>query len=350
VKVLHIAESVKGGVQSYLEDLQVAMRGRDGLQISYILPHSVRGVEGDDLKIISSERTVFGQVQYFFNLLHFLRSVKPDVIHLHSSLAGLMVRLMVLLGLVKSKIVFCPHGWSYIRDDGVFRYMYMLVEYVLGFVTDAVVAISEHEREISVVSLSKVVLIKNGVRDLSDGSDSRFDGRRKLLYVGRFDRAKGVDALVKGFSERERGYELILVGDTVLNDVVLPRLANNIDRRGWVARDDIANLYAESWGVIIPSRWDGFNLVAVEAMSFGKPVFASNVGGLKGLVDNTVGSLFELENIGSVLDWFETADVDELAEKGAAGRVRFEHSYKIDRVARQLEALYMNLSQDRKRC
>ena len=94
-----------------------------------------------------------------------------------------------------------------------------------------------------------------------------------VLYAGRLSREKGVLELV----EAARGMSLVVAGDGPLRDQV-PQA------RGFVAHDELQELYARAAVVACPSHREGFGIACLEAMAHGKPVVASAVGGLRDLV------------------------------------------------------------------
>jgi glycosyltransferase involved in cell wall biosynthesis len=92
---------------------------------------------------------------------------------------------------------------------------------------------------------------------------------------------------------------------------------------------------------VVPSRWEGFGLVALEAMRCGCAVVASRVGGLSEVVDDGVtGLLFEPGDAAGLAALLSTTSASKLAALGVAGRQRFERLFRIDRVDAELDALY----------
>src|SRR5690606_9841845 len=102
----------------------------------------------------------------------------------------------------------------------------------------------------------------------------------RLLFVGRFDRQKGVDIfceVLKRLGSRAYG---VMVGGAVLHDSINLEYPYNVRTVGWRPKNELASFYRSADILVVPSRWEGFGLVAAEAMSLGCPVIASNVGGL----------------------------------------------------------------------
>jgi len=95
----------------------------------------------------------------------------------------------------------------------------------------------------------------------------------EILFAGRLSREKGILELV----EAARAHKLVVAGDGPLA-VRLPAAL------GWLPPDELALLYARAAVVACPSHREGFGVACAEAMAHGRPVVASDVGGLRDLV------------------------------------------------------------------
>lgn len=124
-----------------------------------------------------------------------------------------------------------------------------------------------------------------GARVIYNGVDlSRFRARaprdqapRRVLGLGRLTRQKGFDVLCEAARRAQLSVDLVGEGEEAE-----ALAAAGATLRGWTP--DVAGALAEADLVAIPSRWEGFGLVAVEAMASGVPVVASEVPGLSEVV------------------------------------------------------------------
>ncbi|MCI6655110.1 MAG: glycosyltransferase family 4 protein, partial [Clostridium sp.] len=122
-----------------------------------------------------------------------------------------------------------------------------------------------------------------------------------LLFVGRFDPQKGVDFLLKVFKDYEEDLQHIhlwIIGDNVVSDGkgIEKKNTDNITFLGWIPHEELTAYYEACDAVIMPSRWEAFGLVAIEAMKYGKPVIVSNRGALPELVKEGVnGWIFDMD-------------------------------------------------------
>jgi glycosyltransferase involved in cell wall biosynthesis len=229
---------------------------------------------------------------------------------------------------------------------------------------DRIIAISESVRRFLVnverAPAEKIEVIPYGLdaeafaRDVHPGAFRREIGAGEnplIGFVGRMVNQKGVDVLLRAFALVERSHptaKLILAGDGP-DRPALMRLAKSLGLQramflGW--RNDAANILADIDLLVVPSRWEGFGLVALEAMAMGKPVAASEVSALPEIVvpgDTglllTPGSVEELaEGIQAIL-----SDPKRAAGMGRAGRERVRKEFPVERMARRTAELYRSL-------
>jgi glycosyltransferase involved in cell wall biosynthesis len=152
-----------------------------------------------------------------------------------------------------------------------------------------------------------------------------------LLFVGRFDYQKGIDILLKLFTTRAfPNIELILIGDNVLNKDKF-NIPPSVQHLGWLESAEIEKYYKLCDAVIIPSRWEGFGLVALEAMKNKKAVIASNVAALPEIVVNEVtGILFEIDKPDELYSILLSLDKKKLSQMGEKGYKRYKENFTAD--------------------
>jgi glycosyltransferase involved in cell wall biosynthesis len=122
--------------------------------------------------------------------------------------------------------------------------------------------------------------------------------------------------------------------------------ARHIEFLGWMDSAGVAAQINACDVVVMPSRWEGFGLVAVEAMRAGKAVWASAVGGLREVVeDGVTGRLFPVGDVAALRALLAQAERATLQRMGEAGRRRFLAHYTSDRTHARLLHLYAEVLQ-----
>jgi glycosyltransferase involved in cell wall biosynthesis len=175
--------------------------------------------------------------------------------------------------------------------------------------------------------------------------------RPMVLFVGRMTAQKGVDVLLEAFAEVERKYPdaiLVLAGDGPLRGR-MERLASARKLRslrflGW--RGDIPNLMADADLVVMPSRWEGFGLAALEAMALAKPVIASSVSSLPEIVvDGKTGFLVPHDNPHALAESINRllSDTGLAHAFGQAGQMRLAQDFTVERMAEKTASEYRRL-------
>jgi len=355
VRVLHVAESIKGGCGTYLNQLARAQIADPAFERVHLLVPDVHlsQVAGLPAAHVSTFRSKGRTPASFHSLWRtmaaLIAEMEPDCVHLHSTFAGAIGRLGLALRRHRPALLYCPHGWAFDMAGTSSRQRAMAVaERVLAPLCDRIVAISDYERERAIavgIPAGQIVTVLNGMADLprpSPNSAARRHGsRRRILFVGRLDRQKGVDVLLQAVAGLHDRIETKVIGSAVVGGALGPSPVPGITWLGWCDETRIREELAWADCLVVPSRWEGFGLVALEAMRAERPVIASRVGGLPEVVDHGVtGWLVPAENPEALREAILAPTDSELVEAGAAGRRRFLQRFTAQRMADQLLAHY----------
>lgn len=358
MNIVHVGEYVSGGVSTYLRTL-VELQANNPLIDKITI--FISDYKSDQLKFDSPKvsvirynyrRTIVGIVRLQFLWKH-IRSCSPDIIHLHSSFAGLLrVHNLFPRSGRKFRVVYCAHGWAFARDDS--RWKNLLLSYferILAHGCDKIINISKSEENIAntyKLPSSKMVLVRNGIRIHFLNKRSKYDCET-ILFVGRFDRQKGVDLLLKA-AEKLPAINFRLAGTSVVGGFDLSgyKLPNNVKLLGWLSSEQVAVEMSRADALIIPSRWEGFGLVALEGMINQAAILASNVGGLKELVENGVnGFLFKPASVRAIVSLLDGIDRETLAKLGRQGYDRVVESYNAEDMVDAINKIYITMLNDK---
>lgn len=133
--------------------------------------------------------------------------------------------------------------------------------------------------------------------------DGEIRNENYFLYVGNVEKRKGVDLLIEAFDlyVSEGGTKnLVIAGKKREEDVdaalsaLISRHPDRVTYKGYVSDEEKTHLYACADTVLFQSRAEGFGICALEAMSFGKPVLASDLSIFQEIVGDAI-SYFPLE-------------------------------------------------------
>jgi glycosyltransferase involved in cell wall biosynthesis len=274
-------------------------------------------------------------VTALWKLYRLIRKERFDIVHCHSSKAGILGRLAACLAGVR-KIIFTVHGWGITPEQGWWeRFVYLQAERLAGLVSTWVVCVSQADcdrgLEEKLAPASKFTVIYNGVplpvdrekellgnavassanKDLHYGNGRVF-GREAGLWEGSLRSEFGLsrEALVIGtvcrlivqkaplfFLEVARDLlslphfnkklYFVLIGEGPLRRKCMDFIGQHgLQGRVFLLgnREDAVRLMADFDVFCLFSLWEGLPLTIIEAMFSAKPVVATRVGGVSELV------------------------------------------------------------------
>ncbi len=289
-------------------------------------------------------------------LARIIAAVQPDLIHLHSSKAGLVGRLVVR---GRRPTVFQPHAWSFEAVTGIFRAGASAWERWATRWAHATVCVSDSEkaRGEEVGIQGRWAVIPNGV-DLSLWSvataSERYEARVRLglpdapivVCVGRSSVQKGQDVLLASWPaviEQVPDARLFLVGDGTSSWRGAPQLLPSVGLAGHT--DDVPGWLAAADVVAISSRWEGMSLVMLEAMARGRSVVTTEVAGAPEVVGRDAGAVVPVGDTGSLARELVRRLLDPaLADaEGSVGRRRVEVSHDLRRSLDAIASLSIDV-------
>lgn len=308
-----------------------------------ILPDLIREINpAKDIKTINS-------------ICHILEDKQPDIIHCHSSKAGIVGR---IAGAIKNvPAVFTAHGWAFTSGISLAkRIIYVAIEHMMLGITRKVICVSEFDRQLAkrwfLHNYNRVVTVHNGIVDKAFNGNlvREYSLPLKLISVARFSHPKKNMELIKAVEQINKLYsdnlQLNMVGDGPLLSeaqayVTAHKLENEVHFLG--SRTDVDDILNQNDIFCLISNYEGLPISIIEAMRAGMPIIASDVGGVNELVQDGVnGFLIPRGNISELVEKLKyILDHKELIKfMGEASRKIYEEEYTADRMNQKILSVY----------
>jgi glycosyltransferase involved in cell wall biosynthesis len=297
IKVLHISETFVSGVYTYIKQVCSFLEHADDIE-SYVIYSGERDETDRDnfSKDFSSkvhlieiplkrEITPIQDLSSLIKIIIQLRKIKPDIVHLHSSKAGVLGRVARLF-YPKAVLFYTPHGYSFIREDisSGKKFFYAFLEKMMTkLLGGTIIACGDSEWE-EAQKIGKSILIRNGV-DIDFLREYAKEPHNKTLTIGTCSRIS-IQKNPELFNEialELPQFQFVWVGS---GDLVSELTAPNIIISGWKKREEVLNIMSEFDVFISTSLWEGLPFNIIEAMALSKPIIASNINGNKITVEN----------------------------------------------------------------
>jgi len=296
-------------------------------------------------------------------VLSAVRRFDPDIIHAHSTKAGFAAR--IAGAIFRKPVVFTAHGWAFTEGKGAqLRVIFAAAEKLASRVTDKIICVSEHDRELAlrwkVATPEQLIVIRNGV-DPRKFLNISGKGIRKELgisneevivsFVGRLSPPKKVDLFVDVVAA-VKNCRAVIVGDGELKNVVSRKIDQlGLSKRVFLMgeRTEIPEILAASDIFVLPSQWEGLPYTIIEAMMSGLPVVATKVGGIPELVeDGVTGFLVSPNNVDLLISAIrKLVEAPLLRMKmGKAARTKALENFTLERMLDETEQVYIEVLKD----
>jgi len=318
-------------------------------------------------------------------IVHFTeqKGLSYDLIHSHYWLSGLaalelskkweipVVHMFHTLGMMKQRVSPEP-----VKDDGDFRLKGE--KDVLRQVSRVIAATPAEYSQLQWLyraDMNRVTIIPPGV-DISRfypipaDEAKEFIGvppcNRMLLFVGRIEPLKGLDNLIEVIAIMRKDKEfinlpfclLVIGGDPSVSDSAEMDRLHELRQKckvedlvtflGKRCQDTLPYYYSAARVVVVPSHYESFGMVALEAMACGTPVVASHVGGLAFLIkDGETGFTVPVNDPNLMVERLSALIRDDhLHQMMSKQAAKFAKEYRWDLIAKRVLDLYQQCLKD----
>jgi len=295
LKILHVVEAFGGGVFNSVKNICNYLS-----DYKHIILYGIRKETPNNFEKFFKKNTSFIYWQHSIREVNFIKDkmaaiylskiyklTKPDIIHLHSSKAGYLGRIVsTLMGLHKITL-YSPRGLAFLQvTEPIYkRVSYMIAEKILGKLPCKIIACSKSEaKELNKIGVKVYKIINNGIKVLCQPIP-KFKKADNLTIgtVGRITAPKNpvlFNKIASFFSNR-RNIKFIWIGDGELRNLLT---SPNIYITGWLDKNKVFSYIQKLDIFIMTSLWEGLPLAGIEALAVGKPLVVSNSCGCVDLV------------------------------------------------------------------
>lgn len=369
---LHVvAVKIDGGVPVYVREL-VQAQLRAGLKVrvacdqrSVLWATLSAAGGGNSLIPWTVETSPKGLASSAVSLRRLVSRYSPEVVHLHSSVAGFIGR--GALGGLPNKLIFQPHSWSFHAVPAALESIAHTFEWMASAVPDLVICGSNSEsEELSIAGRarrSSLVVVPNFVDtgrfhpvepELRSFLQSNLLGSESptAVQVARLAHQKGADRLLAAWPAVRRlvpNARLVLVGDgPMLSKIELAATAGVVLVG---AQDDPGPWHQLANVGVYPSRYETMSLAVLESLASGTPVVSSGAGGMRQALTSEsgacAGEIVEDPDDAQALAtaiarWLQPVDKASAAQRRALARERAEH-FDVSLWFKAMEVAYSTL-------
>lgn len=357
-KLLYVVEAMGGGVFTYIVELANSLVDDFDIYIAYGIrnqtPENYKEYFDSRVKLIFVKNftraiNFHKDVQAYFEIKKIAKRIKPDIVHLHSSKAGVIGRLSFFNSGIP--VFYTPHGYSFLMQDSskVKCFIYKTIERMCARLNSTTVSCSYGENEETLKLTKRAVDIDNGIdiekfnELVSQASNIRsidsHDGRLKVFTLGRINYQKN-PGLFNEIAKKMPEVKFYWIGDGPLSDLLN---SPNIEVTGWKSREEALSISMSCDIFILTSLWEGLPISLLESMYMKKTAVVSNVIGNRDVISNH-------EN-GYVCDSAEDfikaiSDIGNHKRYALNAYYDVVNHYNIDNMTQKYSALYKEALRD----
>ncbi|MCI9572759.1 MAG: glycosyltransferase family 4 protein [Lachnospiraceae bacterium] len=292
-KILFVVEAMGGGVFTYIVELANELVNRYDMYIAY----AVRRQTPENYKEYFDKRITLIKVDSFvrsINLGKDLKSVveikrianqiKPDLIHLHSSKAGVVGRLVFNGN--KTPMFYTPHGYSFLMEDykPLKRIMFRMIEKICAQKSCITISCSFGEHQETLKLTKHAVYVNNGINineiDKLINETAEIEHTFTVYTLGRICYQKNPE-MFNLIAESMPEINFVWIGDGEMRNQLT---AANIRIIGWTERLTALKLALNADVFLLTSRWEGLPVSLLESMYMKKVCVVSNAIGNRDVI------------------------------------------------------------------
>ncbi len=355
MKIIHIIESGGGTTQF----LQYLLENMPDFNFSVIYGERTFG------KDIQTQQETFKHCEFVFwkyaqRELSLIRDLKAtiflyrylsknswDVVHLHSSKAGFIGRIVCFL-LGRRSTIYTPNGLSFVRGDisSLSKYTYIFLEKLCSILGGKIICCSKSEAEKLLEKRINCTYINNGTRIFQNAKNHvrHHSGKITVVTSGRITTQKNPELFnrIAMSFEDNPVYDFVWIGSGELDRLLI---SSNIKVTGWIDKKHLESILLEADIYISTAGWEGLPFAVLEAMNFSLPLLLSKcVGNIDLVEDGFNGYLFA--NADRAVEKIKLiSHQNEILEAfGKGSRFKVENEFSVESMTKDYREEYLKIA------
>jgi len=352
-KILHLVEAFGGGVYTYL----LGLSNRISNEYDVVIAYSKRSQTPDNFQDEFDKHIKFIEVKNFHRNIgmqdfkavnevkEIIKKEKPDIVHLHSSKAGVIGRMAIKDRNIK--LFYTPHGYSFFKKDDskIKRTMYKSIEKMAALYNKncTTIACSEGEYNCAKRISTNCKYVNNGINTeyidecLMTKKINNKASKLRIGSIGRIDTQKN-PKLFNEIAGRFPDIEFVWIGDGEQRNLLDSK---NIEITGWIKNEEVISKMADCDVFLLPSLWEGLPMSLLEAMYMGKICVTSNISGNNNVIKSGINGFIceELEDYCDIISKIKNNKVNtEDIIKNA--KISIMTEYNLDVMSNKYKDIY----------
>lgn len=335
MKILHVTEAYGGGVVSAINSYVL-----NSSQFEHYLFAAIRNKDVTGEESIGVFKEIYF-VERTFSLITELRTVieklAPDVIHIHSTYAGFLCRLLPFIS--NNKSVYTPHGYAFLRDDHpILLKAFYAAEKLLANRTRLIAGCGREEKNIAAkfVGSTRAIELINVCDPLPDIAPIYSMVELPVIgMIGRVSNQKGyvyfnkVAQQLKGVAH----FKWIGGGDAQREELLQ---ANGVEVTGWITRNEVIGHLKGLDLYLHTAAWEGFPISVLEAAQLKKPMMLRGIGPF--IAEDLPVLKNEADAVCQIRKWLSGDELVCQSSHSVIAKINSYHSF--DHLKQALNALY----------
>ena len=313
--IVHVVEPFATGINTFLQELVFSMpdcihvivhgERKDCREIGKIKSEYNNKAVFVKWPFVKREIDLIQDLRALYELKKILKTYSYDILHLHSSKAGVLGKLVGHNSLCKT-VVYTPNAASFLRTDisKQKRRLYKWIEKVIHSKNTVVVSSCNSELEEYDKLRIKTIKIENGVTiSPRERVLVKKEGSFNIVFCGKITVQKDpvLFNLIASYFKDDSKITFTWIGDGELKDTLS---SENINITGWCSKDEVYEILQTADLYLSTSSWEGLSLATIEALSFGLPLVLNECSGNQDIVRVGVnGYLFKTKE--KAIDYIE---------------------------------------------